>query len=193
MRARLLGVSWIAVVVVAVVAGCAAEKGGEPNASAPAAAPPPPPPVAATNAMPGAPPPATEVSDGAGIGGPPKGTNVMDSDPCAGGKIVEDSGGTTGGVGAVTGDLDKGAVRDAVHKQGPALAACRTAAISRGLARDQRVEVHFTIGKTGDVTDARATAADGQLADCIAQVFRALRFTPSGSTATVVYPLVVKP
>jgi hypothetical protein len=176
---------------VSTVVGCAAEKGGEPAASAPAASSPSPPPMSTTPGQPAPEPP--RMSEGSATDGTgPKGGGgtVYDSDPCAGGKIIQDSSGTT-----VTGSgqLDKGAIHDAMHKQGAAMGACRTAAIARGLAHDQRVEVRFTITTTGDFTDVHATGGDdGQLTECIAQVFRTLHVGPSSSPANVVYPLIIK-
>ncbi len=85
------------------------------------------------------------------------------------------------------GTFNKGAVRTRVQAHRPTFGYCYS---QRTLAENGVViTLEFTIGLAGDVTDASVEDKDMQVATCLANEVRAMRFSQPPSEVRVTYPL----
>ena len=161
---------WLLVVL---LVGCAAEKSAESPGSA-------------------------SPRDKRGIGGSSSG---IVEDPCAGGQITTGMNGHTGSgevavpgpaeeEPSVTGDIDRAVVMRVVRARLGAIRKCYDAQPSQ---TELKVSVTFTIAVDGSVPKAVATGGAQPLMDCIAAVFRALKFPTSPAEVRITYPLTFRP
>jgi hypothetical protein len=92
-----------------------------------------------------------------------------------------------------TGVLDNHKIHKVIATSMPKLAPCYEQQLAKQVDVAARVDVIFTIGTTGSVTDVHAAGINAEIEACIVDVFHQMRFpSPVGGTATVHYPLRIR-
>ena len=91
------------------------------------------------------------------------------------------------------GVLDNHKIHRVIATSMPKLAPCYEQQLAKQVDVAARVDVIFTIGTTGSVTDVHAAGVNVEIEACIVDVVRQLRFpSPVGGTVTVHYPLRIR-
>jgi hypothetical protein len=95
----------------------------------------------------------------------------------------------------VSGDLDKNIIRRYVRRNLPKLSYCYEKQLLAEPGLAGTVQTHFVIDGNGTTQDVSANGVKTEVADCMADVLRAIQYPKpkDGKPVTVTYPFVVRP